>query len=111
MKQFVMLLLISFLTHAVNAEDVVVGEPSPNSGQTVDNRQERQEKRIENGIEKGSLTEAEAKKLEHQQKRIKRMEKNANKDGVVSAGERKHLNHAQNNASRDIRRKKHNKRN
>ena len=110
MKQIVTLLLVSFLTHSVNAKEVAAGEQSPHQGQTVENREARQEKRIENGVSKGSLTEAEAKKLNHQQKRIRKMENRAEADGMVSDQEKKHLIHAQNNANRDIRRKKHNQR-
>ena len=111
MKQFVMLLLVSMLTHVVNAEEIAAGEPSPNQGQVVDNRQERQEKRIENGIENGTLTEAEAKKLKKQQGRIQKIEERAEADGTISKKEKKHMQHALNNANRDIKRKKHNKRN
>lgn len=110
MKQIAYLLLVSLIAHTVNAQDVAPGEPSPIQGQTVDDRQARQEKRIENGIEKGSLTEAEAKKLNHQQKRIQKMENRAQADGTVTEKEQRRLNHAQNKANRDIRRKNHNKR-
>ncbi len=109
MKQIVLLLVVSVLTHVVSAEDAVVQNQA--DGQVVDNRQERQEKRIENGIEKGSLTEAEAKKLQKQQQRIQKIEDRAQVDGSISKKEKKHMQHALNNANRDIKRKKQNKRN
>lgn len=113
MKQFVLLLVVSILTHTVNAQEASTEPSAPKieAGQSVDNRQERQAKRIEKGIEKGKLTEAEQKKLSMQQQRIQRIEDRANADGSISKQERRHMQHALNNASRDIKRKKHNKRN
>ena len=109
MKQIVLLLAISFITHAVNAGEAASTEPVE-QGQVVDHRQERQDNRIQKGVENGSLTEAEAKKLSLQQKRIQKKEDRVNADGAVSAQEKKRLTHAQNNAHRDIKRKKNNKR-
>jgi hypothetical protein len=115
MKKYVIILALGLLTQFAQAEDSgdAMMEPAvaaEGQGQVVENRQERQEKRIQKGMENGSLTEAEAKKLNAQQARIKRIEKRAQADGTVSVQEKKRLAHAQNNASRDIKRKKHNKR-
>lgn len=74
----------------------------------IDQRQINQERRIEQGIESGALTNREANRLEHQQMRIERQEQAAKADGVVTRAERARLTHQQNMASRNIARKKHN---
>lgn len=74
----------------------------------IDQRQENQERRIEQGVSSGALTNREEHRLEHQQMRIERQEEAAKADGVVTAGERARLTHQQNKASRAIARKKHN---
>ena len=98
MKALLATLLMISLTAVAHGED------------TIDQRQENQEKRIEAGQEKGELTDREAKRLERRQKRIEKMEERAKADGTVSADEAKHIKKAQNQASREIRRKNHNKR-
>lgn len=74
----------------------------------IDQRQLNQERRIQQGIASGALTEHEANQLERQQDRIERHEAAVKADGVVTAGERASLTHQQNVASRNIARKKHN---
>ena len=73
----------------------------------IDKRQERQEKRIEQGQASGTLTKRENRRLEHQQARIERAEDKAKADGTVTAGERKHLHGMQDKASKRIHRQKH----
>jgi len=74
----------------------------------IDQRQTKQERRIEQGVDSGALTEREANRLEHQQMRIDHQEEAAKADGVVTPAERARLTHQQNKASRNIARKKHN---
>ncbi|OAH97488.1 hypothetical protein [Methylomonas methanica] len=74
----------------------------------IDQRQENQDRRIEQGEASGALTTREANHLENQQMRIERQEEVAKADGVVTAGERARLTHQQNKASHNISRKKHN---
>lgn len=76
----------------------------------IDQRQENQDRRIEQGLESGALTQREANRLEHQQMRIEHQEAAAKADGVVTNGERARLTHQQNKANRNIARKKHNPR-
>lgn len=76
----------------------------------VDNRQARQEARIDNGIANGSLTPGEAARLEAGQARVDRLENRFKADGVVTRRERARLHGAQNRQSRKIFRKKHNRR-
>ncbi|WKJ88987.1 hypothetical protein QZJ86_13250 [Methylomonas montana] len=74
----------------------------------IDQRQENQERRIEQGEASGALTNREANRLEHQQMRIEHQEDAAKADGTVTPVERARLTHQQNKASRNIARKKHN---
>lgn len=76
----------------------------------VDQRQENQEQRIEEGVKDGSLNDREAKRLEHQQKRIEKREAKMRADGELSPKEKAKLNKMQKRASKTIARKKHNKR-
>ncbi len=73
----------------------------------IDQRQANQERRIDQGIASGQLTEREAARLERQQNRINRMEDRAKSDGVVTARERARIKAMQDRASRDIFREKH----
>jgi hypothetical protein len=73
----------------------------------LDQRQNAQEKRIEQGVNSGSLTEKEANRLEHGQERIEKMEERAKSDGVVTPAERKRMEHASDVQNRRIARQKH----
>jgi uncharacterized membrane protein YebE (DUF533 family) len=80
------------------------------AGTLIDARQQNQQQRIEQGESSGQLTPHEAVRLENQQDRIERAENAAKADGVVTRQERRNLTHRENNASRNIYRKKHNRR-
>jgi hypothetical protein len=73
----------------------------------IDQRQQNQDKRIDNGVANGSLTANEAARLDKQQDRIEAMEDKAKADGKVTKNERARLTKAQNKASRNIYRQKH----
>lgn len=73
----------------------------------IDQRQLNQERRIEQGVASGSLTQREANRLERGQQRIDNMEARAKADGVVTRQERARLQHAENVQSREIYREKH----
>lgn len=73
----------------------------------IDQRQANQEKRIDQGVASGVLTEQEANRLTHQQAHINKMEDKAKSDGVVTKKERAKLHAAQDRASRHIARQKH----
>ncbi len=73
----------------------------------IDQRQANQEKRIDQGIASGQLTEREANRLNKQQEHVNKMEDKAKSDGVVTNKERARINAAQNRASRNIAREKH----
>lgn len=73
----------------------------------VDQRQGRQDKRIEHGIKKGYLTEAEATKLQAQQEHIAALESTYRGDGVITKQEYKDLMGELNKASACIWAEKH----
>ena len=96
---------------------IVVGLSADSFAQTknskswsVNNREQRQQKRIYQGIKSGELTARETYRLEKQQARIHRTEARyrASGDGL-SWREKYKLQHKLNQSSRNIRRQKHDK--
>ena len=85
---------------------VFAGQTTPG----VDRREGRQSRRIKQGVRSGSLTHREARHLRAQQSRIRAHERRVKADGVVTARERASLQHQENRASRNVYRKKHNRR-
>ena len=75
--------------------------------QRFDNRQNRQEQRIENGTSSGALTPPEARRLSREQARLTRAEGRAEADGKVTRKEAVALEKRQDLASRRIHRQKH----
>jgi hypothetical protein len=74
----------------------------------VNQRQNRQQHRIANGIKKGSVTPQEAIRLEKQQARISRYEARSRADGGgLDRRENRRLDTMQDRASKSIRRQKH----
>lgn len=71
--------------------------------QRVDNRQERQAERIEDGVASGQITRREKLRLERQQRHINRMERRAEADGKVTLKEAVRIEKAQDRSSRTIR--------
>jgi hypothetical protein len=71
-------------------------------------RDVKQEQRIEQGLQSGSLTTREAGKLEHEEATVDRMQSKALKDGKLSDAEQARLKAAQDKTSRDIEAAKHN---
>ena len=71
-------------------------------------REQRQQQRIQQGINSGQLTPREANRLEAQQSRIAATEKRMKADGRLTRGERARLTRMQNRASNNIYSKKHN---
>ena len=74
----------------------------------IEKRQERQQKRIANGIESGALTAKESANLEKREAKIETDKQAAKSDGVVTKAERAKLEHEENRASKRIFAKKHN---
>ena len=74
----------------------------------IDKREANQEKRIEQGVKSGALTQREAAKLEAGQAKVEKMEDKAKADGKVTRQERKRIQKEQDRQSRRIYKKKHN---
>ena len=75
-------------------------------GGNINARQERQQDRIAQGIKNGSLTPAEAARLETQEKRINGLEARLRENGLTPS-ERARLERDLNRESRNIYRQKH----
>jgi hypothetical protein len=81
--------------------------PSEHMEQRVDERQNRQDARIDKGVGSGSVTPHEAARLEHQQKHIDRAERHAMADGKMNRREAHRMERMQDRASRNIHHQKH----
>lgn len=73
----------------------------------IDQRQANQDRRIDQGVQSGALTEREAARMEKGQAHVQKLEDKAAADGKVTAKERARLEHAQDVQSRRIARQKH----
>jgi hypothetical protein len=76
----------------------------------INNRQQRQQRRINQGVRSGQLTKNEAHHLRADERKIRTDKRMAKADGKVTSAERKHLRREENQTSRAIYRKKHNDR-
>jgi uncharacterized membrane protein YebE (DUF533 family) len=84
-----------------------VGSFAQEATPRVDQRQENQAARIQQGAASGALTGREQHRLQREQRAIARAENKAKADGTVTGKERAHLEHMQDHASRDIHHQKH----
>lgn len=75
----------------------------------VDQRQERQQQRIDQGVKSGQLNKKEAARLEKGQTRVQKVEDKAAADGNVTKKERAKIEKAQDRQSRNIARERHDK--
>jgi hypothetical protein len=73
------------------------------STKRIDERQDRQDQRIEKGAKSGDLTKKEAKRLEKGQARIDAAEKKAAADGKITKEERARIEKMQDQQAREIR--------
>ncbi len=105
-KQFGAVLLIGTII-LLGANAVFAGTNDPG----IQQREQNQEKRIDQGVASGQLTPREAGRLETKEARIQQNEARMKADGNLTVRERRKLNRQQNQASRAIYRKKHNQRN
>jgi hypothetical protein len=72
----------------------------------INKRQNRQKRRIREGVHSGDLTKDEAKQLRTEQKTVTTEKKAAKADGVVTKQEREKIRADQGKASKDIRKEK-----
>jgi hypothetical protein len=89
----------------------VTGNPNSASSQRMQSDVQRnvnQQQRIQNGMDKGSLTNREAGSLERGQARVNGREANAAANGHVGAAEQRGIQRSESRQSRRVYRKKHN---
>jgi hypothetical protein len=79
----------------------------PTATPRIDQRQAKQQARIDKGVASGKISPAEQARLQAQQNQIAANKAAAKADGVVTQQERKALRKQQNQASRAIAHKKH----
>jgi hypothetical protein len=87
---------------------LVMALPPAALSTTLRKHERHEEKRIERGEHRGSLTDKEAAKLEEKQDAIEEEKSEAKEDGKITPRERKSIRHEQRELSQDIYRKKHN---
>ena len=73
----------------------------------IDQRQQTQQQRIDQGAASGQLNQKEETRLEKGQARVQGMETKALADGTLTSKERRKIEHTQNQQSRKIYREKH----
>lgn len=100
----------TFLVVAMLMVVCAAGVLSQTKTPRVDARQRHQQKRIEQGVKSGELTNREVHRLERQEGRINANEVIAKADGKVTPAERARLNRQLNRESKRIYRAKHNNR-
>jgi len=91
------------------AHNGVNGNPLSASSQRMQADVQRnidQQKRVESGVQNGSLTKHEVAKLERGQAKVDHREAAAARDGHVGAAEQKKVQHAQNKQSKKIHQEK-----
>ena len=84
-------------------------QPAPNAQQRIDTREANQQKRIEQGVKSGDLTQKEAARLEKGQARVQKMEDKAKADGTITKKEARQIEKTQDHQSKKIAREKHDK--
>jgi hypothetical protein len=91
--------------------DAAVGDPNSPSARRMEadvQRNVNQERRIEQGVRSGELTNREAGQLERGQAKTDRLESRAAADGHVGPNEQRRIQHAENRQSEHIWAEKHN---
>jgi uncharacterized membrane protein YebE (DUF533 family) len=99
--------MVKFLAVAALAAITWPALTQAQSTPRIDQRQENQDRRIDQGVASGQLTEREAARLEKGQAHVQQMENQALADGTVTKRERARIERAQNRQSRRIARQKH----
>jgi hypothetical protein len=101
--------LVKFVTAAVITAFALPVLAQTQSTPRVDQRQQNQERRIEQGEKSGALNQKEAARLEKGQARVQKMENKAAADGKVTKKEARRIEKAQDRQSKKIYREKHDK--
>jgi hypothetical protein len=99
------------LAAAILCLPIVGRADDPEPKKSIQSHANRQEKRIEKGEKSGRLNAGEAAKMDTKEQAIQNERAAAGADGKVTKHERSSIRHEQKEASRDIHRMKHNKKN
>jgi len=99
------ILLLALMMGAVPATGLA--QSGTSSTPRIDQRQELQQQRINQGAASGALSEKEAARLRQEQERIQSAEEKALNDGKITRKERARIEHRQDQASKHIYRQKH----
>jgi hypothetical protein len=97
------LITIAALTLVAAAPAFADGSRDPG----VNARQHNQHARVHQGVRSGELTRRETHRLREEQRDVRQLERAYKSDGSLTRAERVDLHHEQNQASRHIRRQKH----
>lgn len=100
---------MKIVTAAVIAAFTFPAFAQTTSTSRIDQRQQNQQQRIDQGVKSGQLNRKEAARLEKGQARIQKMENKATADGKVTAKERARIAKAQDREGRRIIRETHDK--
>ena len=95
---------------AVCAMAMVLGTAMTVEAARADRRQRKQAARVVDGVKSGELTKRETRQIVRQQRDVQRTKRRARADGKVTVRERVRIERKQDRASRNIARKKHNRR-
>jgi hypothetical protein len=96
------------LTAAIAAASALSGAAfASNATPRLDQREARQQQRIDQGVASGQLTQREAARMQKRANRLERHEQHAKADGVVTPAERRRLQREANHNSLKIHRQKH----
>lgn len=95
------------MNHKLLIAILALGMFSVQSHAGINDRQERQQERINHGIANGELTGREAARMQRQQNKIDRKEQAYRSDGVLTKRERIDLRTDLNQTSRRIYKQKH----
>jgi hypothetical protein len=109
LKMMMAAVAIVALPALVSAQTPAAPTPSDVRGAQIDQRQANQDKRIDQGVKSGQLTQREAARLDKGQARVDKMENRALADGKVTKGEANRIDKAQNVQSARINNQKHDK--
>ncbi len=96
-----------FITAALVAALALPGLAIAQSTTRIDKRQEKQDQRIQKGVDSGQLNQKETARLEKGQERVQKLEYKALEDGKMTKKEKAHIEHAQDVQSKRIVRQRH----
>ncbi len=98
---------VTKLTIAIASLALAIPALAQTKSPVINERRENQQQRIGNGVENGSLTAAEAARLERKEARVNREVRAMKSDGTFTPAERARVTRQQNRLSHQIYRQKH----